>query len=1530
MKSQTLFTKEIIKSIFSICCFGIFLLSSSQMNAQCTLSCVDRQISVNGDCMAEITPERILSDPGPTPGSTSDCDYRVTITDLDDNFVAETEIIGSGIGTMFVHPSLSMADGKDFKVSISYTDDDGVDFSCWSFLTLEDKLSPTVACLDDVTVACTREFQEDLKSETSQSQTADETEDIDLADGNYSFCINIANEAFPWELISTATIDLTVLPTTVDESTLIVTADGPDGTTYPATYGTTDFSLATIVGEQATDLILNGKWTITIAGLSVTEVSSATLAFSSTSVFLDSPELDDNCSEEVEFEFLIDQTVDVDCEDQTDPICAFNRVISYRAIDESGNISPTCDFTICFNKPSINSVDFVFPENVTLMCEVVDTDGDGIPDTNFSSWDTNGNGYPDPGEPGIGYPSIDGKPLIPGEDNLCKISVAFEDTRIAICGNASFKLLRRWTILDWCESESRTWIQTIKIEDEQPPFLVCPPDTLTFEVGASECFGDVVFEPLNFSSNTGLQFLYDCSEVTMQVEILTADDRDVNDVDQPFNPTIDNQDGTFTAVDVQAGLFWIKYIATDGCGNMTECRFEGIMKDRTAPLAVCDQFTAVALSEDGWARANAISFDDGSYDGCGGELIYEVRRPSTPCSSVDGYDRNDRIFGPYAQFCCVDAAEEYVQVELRVTDECGNSSTCMVNVQVQDKFGPFIDQCPEPTVTIPCREYDADNLYGTPSIPSVTDNCVDPISPKYEDSANIDDSCEIGTVTRRWFYELGDSKIFLEDCTQIFTIGSDFNGIINFPNDKTIDCTAVGNNDIPRAGSELVTEYTGCANLAYTFEDQRFFDVDNICFKIRRTHTVIDWCVYEPNSLSNAGFYQDVQIIKVTNNAEPTIQECAMEVSQSLDDATCNNRVRLNVPWGYDDCIDAPILPEDMAYNIVSNGQIVEEVASINTTDGTITLQPLPKGTHQANFFIYNTCDNVATCTLDIVITETDTINPTPYCLGGITTVVMNQTQGGNPTVEIWANDFNLGSTDNCTDSDDLIYTFENGSQFMDFDCTELGIHSLDVYVIDECGNSDFCTTSIIIQANGDICDTVIIPIDTTINPIDTTINPMDTMVNPMDTMVNPMDTMVNPMDTTMIDSNNARILIAGSVFTENEEMLEELEILLNSMENGSFISEDTDIEGHYLFDDMIASDDYMVEPKSAYDFLNGVSTLDIVVIQRHILGLETLDSPYKIIAADVNNSETVSAIDLLQIRKLILGVETSFENTNSWRFVDSEFVFADENSPWPFTEQIELNDLAQNTMTNDFVAVKMGDVTSDASVSLLDNGNVESRGVASFTAENQEFDEGESISINMTPSFENLLGLQFALNFDFHMLKFEGIESSSFALSKDNYHVKSPGILVVSWSNAKLQTMDSDLVLRFTTLKNGSISESSLSFVDDVLKAEYYSSTSNSQALDLNIKNPLTQIDELRLLQNNPNPFSESTDVSFYLPSAADATINLLDLSGKLIYSMEGSFNKGLNQVNIKSEAINGQGLIYYQLDTEFGTETKKMLLIK
>ncbi|MBK6783686.1 MAG: hypothetical protein IPG79_07930 [Saprospiraceae bacterium] len=95
-------------------------------------------------------------------------------------------------------------------------------------------------------------------------------------------------------------------------------------------------------------------------------------------------------------------------------------------------------------------------------------------------------------------------------------------------------------------------------------------------------------------------------------------------------------------------------------------------------------------------------------------------------------------------------------------------------------------------------------------------------------------------------------------------------------------------------------------------------------------------------------------------------------------------------------------------------------------------------------------------------------------------------------------------------------------------------------------------------------------------------------------------------------------------------------------------------VDGLYAFDDVAPSvsgaDGVQLFANKGGDYDNGVSTLDLVLIQRHILNMAKLDSPYKVIAADVNNDAKINTIDLVELRKVILGTSEEFTN-KSWRF---------------------------------------------------------------------------------------------------------------------------------------------------------------------------------------------------------------------------------------------------------------------------------------
>jgi hypothetical protein len=88
------------------------------------------------------------------------------------------------------------------------------------------------------------------------------------------------------------------------------------------------------------------------------------------------------------------------------------------------------------------------------------------------------------------------------------------------------------------------------------------------------------------------------------------------------------------------------------------------------------------------------------------------------------------------------------------------------------------------------------------------------------------------------------------------------------------------------------------------------------------------------------------------------------------------------------------------------------------------------------------------------------------------------------------------------------------------------------------------------------------------------------------------------------------------------------------------------------------------------------------------------LKSPYKIIAADVNNDKDVSVVDLVELRKLILGVYDKLPDNTSWKFIPKSFVFSEPKTPWVYPTE-EIVDHMQEGLVKDFIGVKIGDVNA-------------------------------------------------------------------------------------------------------------------------------------------------------------------------------------------------------------------------------------------
>jgi Cohesin domain len=175
--------------------------------------------------------------------------------------------------------------------------------------------------------------------------------------------------------------------------------------------------------------------------------------------------------------------------------------------------------------------------------------------------------------------------------------------------------------------------------------------------------------------------------------------------------------------------------------------------------------------------------------------------------------------------------------------------------------------------------------------------------------------------------------------------------------------------------------------------------------------------------------------------------------------------------------------------------------------------------------------------------------------------------------------------------------------------------------------------------------------------------------------------------------------IFQGSIKTEDGKIIEKATIKIISACTPACTPSPvfTTATGTYEFCGCPNCFDYTITPALDTDPLNGVTTYDLVLISRHILGLEPLDNPYKMIAADANKSNAITTFDIVEIRKLILGIYANLPANTSWRFINKSQVFSQYNNPFadPIQENIKVSSTTHPPYN--FVGVKTGDVNNTA-----------------------------------------------------------------------------------------------------------------------------------------------------------------------------------------------------------------------------------------
>ncbi len=1045
-----------------------------------------------------------------------------------------------------------------------------------------------------------------------------------------------------------------------------------------------------------------------------------------------------------------------------------------------------------------------------------------------------------------GAPTINGQSLY--QNGVCEINVTFTDQIIDICGGSK-KILRSWSVVDWCTGTIRTKTQIIKIIDKTGPVINCPPAAT---VGTDEyaCTASTIVSATATDA---------CSAVVSVIAQI---------------PGYSVSASGFVA-GLPRGMHIVTYFATDACGNTSSCTQKITVRDDKLPTPVCHQNTKVTLTGSGTAIAYTASFDDGSHDNCA-IVERKVRRMSSSCSETT------TDFGDYVVFCCADAGQT-VQVILQVKDAAGNVNTCMVNVMVEDKAAPTL-VC-GPNVTVDCG-IDPTTKF-TPA--AVVDACGFTTTVTTTGSLN---NCGVGTISRTT--TATDPSGNTASCTQTVTVRhvSDFK--VTFPADRTINtCTALDN--LTNLG-EPTYQGVDCELVAKSYTDEVFDIVPDACYKIVRTWKVINWCTYNTTGVNTPlgmpmgtrtwkddgdGYFEYKQVIKVQDNIAPVFATC---VDITINDISNNCVATGTASAGAisDNC--TPTNQIGVTWKLDANNDGTFDL----TGTGSAVTNPVaggwPKGTHKVCFTATDKCGNYTTCCY--LVTVRDGKKPTPYCKFGLVVELMPTTR----MIDVWAIDLNDNSFDNCTSKANLTYhisqdvsvgqTVVPTATSLTFDCSKFGQQPVAIWVTDEAGNSDYCTTFVIVQGN-----------------------------------------MLNPPCPGGGSAN-----IAGLVTTEMGDNVQDVTV----MSTGSAIPSITSNNGQFLFN-LPMHNNYIVAPEKNINAHNGLSTYDVIVMRRHILGIELLNSPYKMIAADVNKSGSISTLDMVELRKVILQINENFTNNTSWRFVDKNFVFADPTDPFAevFPETKTFSDLSAAEQAN-FVGIKIGDLNNSALPNSLLGTTENSKNTLALEVSNQTVKAGKEYTVSFSSTMASIAGYQFTMNFDQKALGLVSVNSNFATADNFNLARANEGTITASWDNngEAVKVGDNLFTMTFRAQADGQLSEM-VRLNSTLTKAEAY--TTSGEALNLDLQfGGVKAADRFEVYQNQPNPFSASTVISFNMPQLGTAVITVTDLAGRVLKTIRNEFAKGYNEVNIQRSEIGATGVLYYQVATADATVTKKMVIFE
>ncbi len=810
------------------------------------------------------------------------------------------------------------------------------------------------------------------------------------------------------------------------------------------------------------------------------------------------------------------------------------------------------------------------------------------------------------------------------------------------------------------------------------------------------------------------------------------------------------------------------------------------------------------------------------------------------------------------------------QVTFTATDLCGNSTNVVGNFMIEDTTPPVISFEASDAI-VECdgngNEDDLQNWLLSNGGASASDECGE--VEWFNDFSELQDGCGATGATIVTFTAIdpcGNQATTMATFTIIDTTPPEF---LAPPMDYVTECDGNGN----LAEFDVWTNNFGggfaqdaCGTIVTTF------DLSSTILNCEEGESKTVTVLFV--AIDDCGNSTTALANFITNDTSAPTVICPDDIQEVDLNTDCENDVIIEDVNASDFCSDNINFTFEIDYD--QDGTVdVAEATGQNAT-GTY-----PVGRHFVNYYAEDECGNVGTCqqVIDII----DIVSPQIEC-----------------------NDF-------------VIYLDENGEYIVDANIV---------------GNaSDNCSEEVTATANLELvtCD-----------------NQPTVML-----MLEVLDDYGNPSSCTKIYAvvdtfgvcngpQSEMAMISGNLYREDFQELENATVTLS---DGLSNTVHTNNNGEYNFN-VNPGNNYTITPFKNDDPKNGVSTIDLITLQQHILGAIPIVSPYQLIAADANNSGTISTLDLVEIQQLILDIIPEFTNNTSWRFVDQSFVFPSPANPFAsyFPEETAFNNLSGVSLDNDFIAIKIGDLNGSSTTNNLGINTVNRNINPTYLfAKNKVVAKEEVVEIPLAFNQEQRIdGYQLKLQFDTDVFEFLEITDLQLPnLTTDNFGFKNldNGVINTNWINNNQHTITANQSLftirlraKVPTNLKDVMTIDPLSTYNEIYKKNKDGVLSGAPlhlTFEENIAIPITGKDQVFLYQNAPNPFEDRTTIQFNLPKLTKSTVSIFDATGRLVWQVSKDFPAGENRVTIESRDLGLEGVYIYTLDTDYGREVKKMILL-